>query len=188
MKKLNQIITVTIILGTMLGVSSQAYAENTKEINGDGTESTVTVEATIGPFDNTTSGPNPEDINMWINVTVPITVLFYSTKADTSVVESPTYQVVNNSSRRVEVDVAPIINKTDIDSLTSLKINTIDLINDGEVSIIEDRNLFMLGDNSVADSSNIGKFSFAGTVESGLTKEENPGFDLMLKFKPLNAE
>lgn len=187
MKKLNQIITGTIILGTMLGVSSPAYAE-TIVIDGDGTESTVKVDATIGPFNNRTPGPDPEDMNMWINVKVPISVLFYSTKADTSVVGSPTYQVVNNSARGLEVDVAPITDKANIDSLASLKINTIDLITDGEVSIDADSNLFMLAGNSVTDSSNIGKFSFTGAVKNSLATEENPGFNLMLKFKPMAAE
>ncbi|WP_366533440.1 hypothetical protein ACOJIU_18375 (plasmid) [Carnobacterium maltaromaticum] len=187
MKKFSQLITGTIILGTMFGLGGQSYAA-TQEINGDGTEATVKVEATIGPFDNTTPGPDPENTDMWINVTVPITVLFHSTENDMTVVESPIYQVTNNSARGVGVDVAPITNPTDIGSLDSLNINSIKLIIDGSVTIEKAQTLFILGDNAVIDGSNVGTFSFTGEVDSGLIVEENPGFDMMLKFTPMAAE
>ena len=45
------------------------------ETSGD-----VLVRGIIGEFDNTTPGPNPLHLDQWINVTIPTTALFYTTK------------------------------------------------------------------------------------------------------------
>ncbi|MFR0815892.1 MAG: hypothetical protein ACLSIL_16340 [Enterococcus casseliflavus] len=70
----------------------------------------VQISGIIGSFDNTTPGPNPGDLNEWINVTIPTTALFYTTQeSGHQEIVSPTYTITNNSAKGVIATVADVI-------------------------------------------------------------------------------
>ena len=77
-KKIASIMTILIILGA-IGGSIQVSGRTIDGREGQ-TQGDITVNGRIGEFDNETPGPDPEDINSWINVTIPTTALFYTTE------------------------------------------------------------------------------------------------------------
>ncbi|MFW8599758.1 hypothetical protein ACOJBZ_16800 [Enterococcus innesii] len=183
MKKTIAVITTGTLLITALGFATEVNAEQT--ITND-TEAQIRVRGSIGEFDSTTPGPDPEDINKWINVTLPTTAIFYSTSVDKTQLSSPEYSIINNSARGVSVNVAGIEQAKDIDIIDSLKIGEIEFITNGEVSLEEESTLFTLKDNQSDNSADrIGVFKFSGEASGASSSEEvNPHFNVVFKFIP----
>lgn len=182
MKKLNQVIAGTLILGGLLSSGGQAFAEQT--ISGEN-EAEIKVNGILGDFDNTTDGPDPEDLDMWINVTMPTTALFYSNPENITEIVSPKYTVTNNSARGVQMSVSDITETSEIDLIDTLEIvsetSTIELISNGAVSLIES-SLLTLENNEGTDR--VGEFEFQGLVSDTVSGTEvNPFFSLVYKFE-----
>lgn len=98
---MNKLLGSSLVVATLLGVgfvANKSFADQ----NVQGTSATVEVNGTLGA-DNTNPDSNiPEGDDNWINVTVPTSTIFYNTPTD-STVKSPTYKIVNNSGRPVDV-------------------------------------------------------------------------------------
>lgn len=184
MKK-NVFLTTAILMG-LAASSIPAFADDT-ETTPNLTDRSILVEGIIGEFDNTQPGPNPEDPNRWINVTIPTTALFYTVGDDHKEIISPVYEIVNNSAKGVRADVAGATSIANADTVKSLSIkheNTeIKLIDDGQAAG-ETGELMMLTGNSGDNTS--GKFTFLGeAAPTNSDVEENPEFTLVLKFSPI---
>lgn len=176
------IATVTIVGGALICIP-QAIASQT--IEGEA-NAQIRVEGTIGEFDSTSPGPDPEDKDKWINVKLPTTAIFYSRESDKTELASPEYEIINNSARGVTVNLARINNPVAIELIDSLSIGDIEFISDGEVSLIDEKRLFTLnGNQSETISDRVGLFQFTGVALGANDVEEvNPSFDVVFKFIP----
>lgn len=170
---------VALLAGGVASAATQTIDGRTGQTTGD-----VQVNGIIGSFDNTTPGPDPENINEWINVTIPTTALFYTTEASAHTeIVSPTYTVTNNSAKGVIATVAGVQDATTIEAVNQLKVNDVELIANGAVNVVE-TDLFELGANS--STTKEGTFGFTGTATPGQdAKEINPSFKLVLSFAPV---
>ena len=182
MKKAKSLLTAgALVLRLVLG--SVAFADQTIDGRDGDTSGDVEVNGIIGSFDNTTPGPDPENPDEWINVTIPTKVLFYTTEASNhQTIESPTYNVTNNSAKGVIVEASQVSNPQAIDEIDELKINSIELIKDGAVTLSATE-LFELGDNTTGASAR-STFSFNGSATPvDPDTEVNPTFNLVLSFE-----
>ena len=170
---------LSLLVGGTIASATQTIDGREGQTSGD-----VQVNGIIGSFDNTKPGPDPEDINEWINVTIPTTALFYSTEASAhKELVSPTYTVTNNSAKGVITTVSSVKDASTIESVDLLNINAIELIKEGKVSLTESE-LFELG--ASATDSATKTFEFTGTSTPGADDEEiNPSFNLVLNFAPV---
>ena len=182
MKKIRSIVSASIAALTLLAGGVTAAA-TTQSINAE-TSGDVQINGIIGSFDNTTPGPNPGDLNEWINVTIPTTALFYTTQeSGHQEIVSPTYTITNNSAKGVIATVADVIDPVTIEPINQLAVNDIDLITEGVVDVVE-TDLFELGSNQT--NANVGEFVFSGTATPQQdAKEINPSFKLVLNFAPV---
>lgn len=183
MNKIKLLIAAVTIMGGTLIYIPQAIASQT--IEGE-SNAQIHVEGTIGEFDSTNPGPNPEDKDKWINVKLPTTAIFYSKDSDKTELTSPEYEIINNSARGVTVNVARIDNPLDIELIDSLNIGNIEFISDGEVSLVSEKTLFTLSNNqSETMSYRVGAFQFTGVALGANDVEEvNPSFNVVFKFIP----
>lgn len=199
MKKLVAAILSTATITGVLASGTTAFANQTIDGRDGDTSGDIQVNGIIGEFDNTKPGPNPEDLNQWINVTIPTTALFYTTKESShKEIVSPTYTVTNNSAIGVIASVADVntpLNMTEVDFLNVNKIETIEengtvttvtgsnieLFEDGKPKVIE-KKLFALEGNS---GNKVGSFVFTGEATPVKASDEsNPSFKLVLSFAP----
>ena len=213
MKK--QFLSTLLALALVLVMGTSALANNTQVIDGskEGHPSSgeIDVNGTIGQLDNTKPGPNPDPIEKWINVTIPVTAIFHSDTTeggDLTDLVSPSYNIKNNSAQGVKVNVSDVdaldAKSVDFDLFVHEKgvaASGIQLVDKGaEASFDENalETLFELGvhesniDNenwpltlpNVHPSTN--DFEFTGKVNQDLTAENAeyyPTFTLVLKFE-----
>jgi hypothetical protein len=199
MKKFVAAILSTATIAGVIASGTTAFATQTIDGREGDTSGDVQVNGIIGEFDNTTPGPNPDDLNQWINVTIPTTALFYTTEASSHTeIVSPTYTVTNNSAVGVIASVAGVntpLNMSEVDLLNineiqeivendEVKIVTgpkIELFEDGELTVTETE-LFTLEGNQ---GTNEGTFAFTGeATPANASEESNPSFKLVLSFAP----
>lgn len=189
MKKMMTTILSTATIAGVLASGATAFADQNINGNLGNTSGEVQVNGIIGEFDNTVPGPNPEDVNEWINVTIPTTALFYTTAASGhKEIVSPEYTIMNNSAVGVVATVAGVdtpVNMREIDSLSvktvTDNLNSIELFKDGEATVVATE-LFTLAGNQ-GDNEN--KFTFSGEATPvNASAESNPSFKLVLNFAP----
>lgn len=101
MKK--KVIAGLLLSSCVLGVAMPAFAE-TKPVDGEGTTD-IQVNGTLGVDNTKPDAEIPEGEEGWINVTVPTTTVFYNTTT-VKAIKSPTYEIVNNSGRPVDVSIS----------------------------------------------------------------------------------
>lgn len=189
MKKTTAILSVATI-STMMISSVTAFADQTIDGRIDETSGDVLVNGIIGSFDNETDGPDPVDMNQWINVTMPTTALFYTTGSNHETITSPEYSITNNSAVGVIVTASSVHSEQDMDDVATLNINNIPLFENG-TSVIEPTQLFTLVGTVEGDSKDVKSFGFSGTSSANDTIEQNPSFNLVLNFeasRDVNAE
>ena len=182
MKKIVAALLSTATIAGIMATGTIARAEQVIDGREGETSGDVLVRGIIGEFDNTTPGPNPEDLDQWINVTIPTTALFYTIKASNhTTITSPEHTITNNSAVGVIASVSGVDTPTNMAEVDSLKVNTIDLFEDGKPTetVAE---LFRLQGNQ---GTNEGKFTFTGKVTPvNASAELNPTFKLVLSFSP----
>lgn len=171
---------LSLLVGGTVASAAQTIDGREGQTSGD-----VQVNGIIGSFDNTQPGPDPENINEWINVTIPTTALFYSTEASNHTeLVSPEYTVTNNSAKGVITSVSGITDAATIDAVELLNVNTVELIKAGAAVSVVETELFELGARSTETA--VGTFNFTGTSTPGADDEEiNPSFNLVLNFAPV---
>ncbi|MFT0132783.1 hypothetical protein ACMHYK_15565 [Candidatus Enterenecus avicola] len=183
MKKLVAAILSTATIAGVVASGVTAFA--TQHIDGreGDTSGEIQVNGIIGEFDSTSPGPNPGDPNKWINVTIPTTALFYTTKiSEHKTITSPEYTVTNNSAVGVIVSVTGVDTPSNMGEVDLLNVNDIELFANGEATVV-DTELFTLSGN--ADEYPKGTFTFNGVATPlDPDKESNPSFNLILGFAP----
>ncbi|MFS1087206.1 hypothetical protein ACFC90_10975 [Enterococcus casseliflavus] len=182
MKNFVAAILSTATIAGVVASGTTAFATQTIDGREGDTSGNVQVNGIIGEFDNTTSGPNPDDLNHWINVTVPTTAVFYTTETSShKEIVSPTYTVTNNSAVGVIASVSGVDTPSKMSEVNSLKVNSIELFGNGEPSVTKTE-LFTLEGNQ---GKNEGTFAFTGAATpSNTAQESNPSFNLVLSFAP----
>ncbi|MGL9768946.1 hypothetical protein [Enterococcus sp. DIV0806c] len=182
MKKMLATILSTATIVGVVASGTKAFATQTIDGREGDTSGDVQVNGIIGEFDNTTPGPNPDDLNQWINVTIPTTALFYTTEESShKEIVSPSYTVTNNSAVGVITSVTGVDTPLKMDEVDLLNVNGIELFSEGKPTVAETE-LFTLEGNQ---GKNEGTFTFAGEATPVNTSEEsNPSFKLVLSFAP----
>lgn len=175
------ILSMATVAG-MVATSTVVSADQIIDGRRGETSGEVLINGIIGEFDNTKPGPNPDDLNNWINVTLPTQVVFYTTEASNHTeITSVSKQITNNSAVGVITTVSDVKNPVNMDSVRLLQVNDIDLFVDGESSVAEEE-LFTLEGNQ---GDNIGNFVFTGEAAPNNASEEvNASFQLVLSFAP----
>ncbi|CAD5903101.1 BspA family leucine-rich repeat surface protein [Carnobacterium maltaromaticum] len=110
-----------------------------------------------------------------IEVTLPMGMLFHSNQEDNTVIQSLEYEISNRSSHLVLVNVASITEEQNIEEIELLQINGIQLIENGQNTLVEDGSLASIPVGSQQMISYTGR----AKIISG---EVNPSFTLLLKF------
>ena len=98
---MNKLLGLSLVATTLIAASliaDKTFADQTVQ----GTSATVAVNGTLGADNTNPDSKIPEGDDNWINVTVPTSTIFYNTPTN-STVKSPTYKIVNNSGRPVDV-------------------------------------------------------------------------------------
>lgn len=159
MKKFVAAILSTATIAGVIASGTTAFATQTIDGREGDTSGDVQVNGIIGSFDNTTPGPNPDDLNQWINVTIPTTALFYTTEESShKEIVSPSYTVTNNSAVGVIASVAGVDTPLNMDEVDLLNVNGIELFENGTPTVAETE-LFTLEGNQ---GTNVGTFAFTG--------------------------
>ena len=196
MKKFVATILSTATIAGVLASGTIAFATQTIDGREGDTSGDVQVNGIIGEFDNTTPGPNPEDLNQWINVTIPTTALFYTTEESShKEIVSPTYAVTNNSAVGVIASVAGVDTPSNMSEVDLLNINEIKKVEaNGEEELVagpviklfeEGKAVASETDLLEIDGKQEGTFVFTGKATPVNTSEEsNPSFKLVLSFTP----
>ena len=171
-------------LALLAGTALPASASNIQTVDGRNQETAgnVTVRGIVGDFDNTVDGPSPENINEWINVTLPVTALFRTVNHTDGVgqIASVNYTLTNNSFMGVSVEVGAVTATENIGSLNLLRVNEINLIENGQIVTSETgRTLAELTGNTGANYS----INFGFNGNANLSEDEvNPSFVMPLTF------
>jgi len=171
---------MALLTGTV--ISASANGQNYQSVIG-GTYGNIRVDGIIGDFDNTTAGPSPEEINEWINVTLPVQTLFW-TYNDEGHITSPSYSIINNSFRGVSVNagIADLQENTDV--LNVLNVNNIPLVANGQAAVGGNRELARLTGN--LGSAPTTEFSFNGQAAITSGEEINPHLIMPLTFSVID--
>jgi hypothetical protein len=189
MKKTAAILSVATI-GAMMVSSVTAFAD--QNIDGRLVDPTadVLVNGIIGEFDNTTIGPDPENMDEWVNVTLPTTALFYTTNdSDHVTITSPEYSITNHSAVGVTVTVSDVNSANLMDDVATLNINGISLFEAGIPNVTPTELFSIVGTSESEDEADfVRTFEFAGTSSATDTTEQNPSFNLVLNFEANRAE
>lgn len=182
MKKFVAAILSTATIAGVVASGTSAFAAQTIDGREGDTSGDIQVNGIIGEFDNTTPGPDPDDRNNWINVTIPTTALFYTTgESGHTAITSPTYTVKNNSAVGVITSVAGVDTPSNMDEVDLLNVNSIKLFENG-VAAVTETELFTLEGNQ---GTNEGTFTFTGEATPiDASDETNPSFKLVLSFAP----
>ncbi|MBO0462323.1 MULTISPECIES: hypothetical protein [Enterococcus] len=176
------VLSILTVTGVCMS-GATAFANPLQTIDGrEGTTSgDITIKGIIGEFDNTKPGPNPENLDRWINVTIPTTAIFHTTEeSEHKKITSPSYQVTNHSALSVRATVSNVTEIKEMSEVDRLTINTIELFNKG-VSTVTATPLFTLSGNQ--GSNTVGNFQFIGdATPKNASVESNPSFNLVLNF------
>ncbi|WP_206856050.1 hypothetical protein [Candidatus Enterococcus mangumiae] len=195
MKK--KLLSSLLVVGTSLGALAPATILAT-DVIGEPTAD-ITINGSLG-LDNTDPEEEIEEGNTnWINVTLDTATIFYNLSGTTTI-DSPTYNIENNSGRPVKVSIQSFTqtdtsNISVIDSLnfvSSLGGSAItqSLINSGNVEAFGSPvELFTLAnsegnlteDGSGTDSKST-TFKYEGTVSGTSIARTNPAFTLTLQL------
>ena len=196
MKKFVAAILSTATIAGVIASGTTAFATQTIDGREGDTSGDVQVNGIIGEFDNTTPGPNPDDLNQWINVTIPTTALFYTTEASShKEIVSPTYTVTNNSAVGVIASVAGVDTPMNMDEVDLLNINEIKKVEaNGEEELVAGPAIKLFEEGkAVASEADLleiygkqeGTFVFTGEATPvNASEESNPSFKLVLSFAP----
>lgn len=190
MKKTAAILSVATI-GAMMVSSVTAFAD--QDIDGRLVDPTadVLVNGIIGEFDNTTIGPDPENMDEWVNVTLPTTALFYTTtESQHEIITSPEYSITNHSAVGVTVTVSDVNSANLMEDVATLDINGISLFEAGLPNVTPTALFSIVGtsESGVVAEDLVKTFEFAGTSRATDTTEQNPSFNLVLNFEANRAE
>ncbi|CAD5903104.1 BspA family leucine-rich repeat surface protein [Carnobacterium maltaromaticum] len=110
-----------------------------------------------------------------IEVTLPVSMLFNSNREDTTLLESSEYTIVNRSTHPVNVSVTSLKEEQNIEEIDVLKINEVQLIENGQNSLSGEDLLTTIPVNEKEFVS----YSGQASIVHG---EVNPSFTLSLKF------
>ncbi|QCJ56304.1 hypothetical protein [Enterococcus mundtii] len=184
MKKATKLVLSILTITGVCISGITAFASPVQTIDGreGATSGDITIKGIIGEFDNTKPGPNPENLDQWINVTLPTTAIFRTTEeTEHKKITSPAYHVTNHSALSVRVSIANVTEVKEMSEVDRLMINnTIELINKG-VPTVTASPLFNLSDNTREGA--VGNFEFNGDATPKNTSvESNPSFKLVLNF------
>lgn len=169
---MNKLLGLSLVATTLIAASLMAdktFADQTVQ----GSSATVAVNGTLGADNTNPDSKIPEGDDNWINVTVPTSTIFYNTPKDPTV-KSPTYKIVNNSGRPVDVlataftadstNVAPSsfsLTLQTVGTTTNIATTaTTNLVNAGAVNTSLDNKLITLANKD-------GKMTSAGTATAG---------------------
>ncbi|WP_265460099.1 hypothetical protein [Enterococcus sp. HY326] len=200
------------VLGTILGIGTLATlglgattAHAAETINNGTNTGDVQINGTLGQSNTDPEAPINEGSNQWINVTLDTATIFYNTAGSTTI-ESPDYDITNNSGRPVSVVATGITqtNSVDISSISSLAVNlnrndggassTASLVTDGTTGVTGATSLVLANnvgqiastDEAATDSStvtnNAATFQYDGTLSSALSETIAPTFTMTLTF------
>ena len=122
---MNKLLGLSLVATTLIAASliaDKTFADQTVQ----GTSATVAVNGTLGADNTNPDSKIPEGDDNWINVTVPTSTIFYNTPKDPTV-KSPTYKIVNNSGRPVDVSATAFTadSENDAPSSFSLTLQTV---------------------------------------------------------------
>lgn len=191
----------------LLGGGSIAFADdesNTKGVSGVN-NGTIAVNGTLGADNRSRKATIEEGHDDWINVTLPVTTIFYSMQ-DATTIKSPTYTITNKSGRRVKVSLQSFTHEAnsaafdDIDHL-DLKLSdtvTFPLISNvggvatltadkPEIAILDPGADVDNGETAVPEGAKF-TYVYAGATKTALTTQSQPNFTLALKFAALPKE
>ena len=169
---MNKLLGLSLVATTLIAASliaDKTFADQTVQ----GTSATVAVNGTLGADNTNPDSKIPEGDDNWINVTVPTSTIFYSTPTS-STVKSPTYKIVNNSGRPVDVlataftadstNVAPkdfILTLQTVGTTSNIATTaTTNLVNAGAVNTSLDNKLITLANKD-------GRMTSTGTATAG---------------------
>lgn len=195
MKK--KLLSSLLVLGTSVGALAPATILAT-DVIGEPTAD-ITINGSLG-IDNTDP---EEDIDEgqtdWINVTLDTATIFYNASGTTNI-NSPTYNIANNSGRPVKVSVQNFVqtDSSDISVISSLNFVsslggsaiTQPLISNGTLQTFgSPAELFTLA-NSVGNLTSGGSgtdsssttFKYEGSVTGNNIASTNPAFTLTLQL------
>lgn len=185
-----------LVAGACLGMALPTVVR-AADVNGEGSAD-VTVNGTIG-LDNTDPTESIEEgSDAWVNVTLDTTTVFYNVSGQTAI-ESPTYDIKNNSGRPVAVSVEKFESVSGdysmIDEL-NLKVGdgtTTEQLMDatGPKTTFTGAPLFTLAnkegklteaDSSTDTSKAATTFGYDGELKAKSTGTETPSFTMTLKL------
>lgn len=198
---MKKIMVGLLVAGACFGMALPSVV-NAADVNGEGSAD-VTVNGTIGMDNTDPTSPIEEGNDSWINVTLDTATVFYNVKGQTTI-ESPTYNIKNNSGRPVDVSVQSFsqTNSVDISNINSLNLK----IGDGTTSeeLIDSNGLstsfagsplFSLanknGNFTSTDTADPSKaettFSYDGDLTAASSTTTNPEFTMTLKLDVPNT-
>lgn len=177
------------------------------------TEASVPTNGILGRLDNTDPElPIPEGDDKWINVTLPTEVVFNSdAETEHTEIESPIYDLKNNSGRPVAVSVTAfdtigeqtssalkVLQLTSMSTEGEVPFSNINVLTEGKTTIEKPVPLVTLGNiEGLLNEQKIGnaaKFSYTGKVDTAKLDVEDPekavevNYNLGLKFTALQAD
>lgn len=195
------IVTLSLISPILASANQTLHNANEAEVSAKGV---------LGNPDNTDPGEAiPEGSDKWINVTLPITVIFNSDeKNNHKTIVSPTnYKVTNNSGRPVKVSLLSFNEKTANQTTALQRLNLTAIQSEFSEVVLIDNNsiiatetdLVVLGDKNgeIAGKSRAKEFGFkfTGTVDTKILskdneihKKEKAHYTMIYKFKALSSD
>ena len=207
MKKNSLNLMASLLIGSLGCMASTAYATETTVNNGSNTGD-VTINGTLGADNTDPSATIPEGSDSWINVTLDTATIFYNTSSSTTI-DSPKYNIKNNSGRPIAVTPTAIsqTNNVDISSIKNLTVNfkrddsnqltTASLISEGSATVSKAAPITLANkygqllptDTAAKDPSTVvnasATFYYGGSVSSELSTTISPAFTMTLTFVPV---
>lgn len=202
------------IAGTILGLSivtlglgaTKASAESTTIDDGTNTGN-VKINGTLGANNTDPTAPINEGSGQWLNVTLDTDTIFYNTATSTAI-ESPTYNIKNNSGRPVNVKVKTFTHddaiditkigalnatftraKTDTNAAASVSTNlitsgalTTDFTSASTLQLANSEGKLAKDDTTGAYSTD-GTFAYGGSVTSKINETIKPTFTMTLSLQ-----
>lgn len=191
-----------------LGTTSAFAAEQTFS-DGQNTGDVI-INGTLGADNTKENAVIPEGSDSWINITVDTATIFYNTSSSFDI-QSPNYNITNNSGRPVAVGISSFTQtgSADISSISSLAVNTTRSKSGTTDSAGQTTNTNLITDGNLTDFStpvsiitlansngkiakddvnnSYGKsatFNYTGTVSTKLSSTISPEFTMTLQFTP----
>ena len=192
---MKKVLASLLFIGSFTGILVPA-AIHAEEIIGE-ENADIQVNGSLG-LDNTDPSEDIEEGNdSWINVTVDTATIFYNVNGRTDI-QSPTYNISNNSGRPVDVSVADFVqtNSESIAEISTLNLTspaaTSDeiLISNGTlINFGSPVHLFTLANNegkltSDGEATNpfATTFGYNGTLSSSSVTKSSPIFTMTLQL------